>query len=187
MSTYDHLRERLSLTEKTSSVKMKSAVRTHVPGVVVGIAKDGRVLIFLSTDYDGKGTLTGKYLDISKHGEDAFHLLSQEYDDAAMKKLGFSKKTQQQLIAKAKAWRDKAAYEDVSDYDYLRESLNLTERAPSQSKLEGACASLIHYAKKLKASSKADDDVAGKAAIKAILDLTEKARTAARDLWAIDV
>ena len=69
--------------------KIKSAVRTNIPGLTVGIAEDRRTLLFASKDYDNKGTLAGNFLDVT-FIHDAFWVLGYGIVvDRTVNRLGF--------------------------------------------------------------------------------------------------
>jgi len=89
-------------------IKIRSAVRTLVDGVVVGIPAEGRrLLIFRQEDYYPGGILRGGYDDVSSiAGEDGFHLLSQSYDDQALKMLGHTRAEVDKLMDRARRFSD---------------------------------------------------------------------------------
>lgn len=72
-------------------MRVVSAVKSRVRGVDVGITKDDKVIAFYSKDYDNKGNVKGKYLDMPFiRGVSAFYLSYCNYDKQTLNKLGYS-------------------------------------------------------------------------------------------------
>ena len=71
-------------------LKLKSAVKSLVSGVGVGVSQRGnRVVIFSLDDYDGRGTLIGPFVDISRiDGSNGFYLAAYNYDSDALANIG---------------------------------------------------------------------------------------------------
>ena len=81
------------------ATKIKSATRSHVKGVTVGLTPDNRVLAFRSKNYDGRGTLTGDAVDITKiAGKGGFYLASMTYDSDRLKELGWTRAQQAKVM-----------------------------------------------------------------------------------------
>lgn len=91
-------KELLSSDEITAQTK--SAVKSLVRGVNVGITKDGKhVIAFLSKDYDNKGNVRGPFVDITKiAGKDGFYMAAYEYDEDALKELGYETRDRDNVL-----------------------------------------------------------------------------------------
>lgn len=94
------------------SVKVKSAVQSNVPGIVVGLTPNKKVLIFRKNDYDSKGKVTGPVEDVTQVAEeDGFYLLSFSYDDEELAELGHHRREVRELETRAKRFLRKTAKE----------------------------------------------------------------------------
>jgi hypothetical protein len=84
------------------SIKIKSASKSLVKGITVGMTGDDKVVIFKSQNYDNKGNVSGEYVDVTSiAGKDGFSMLSNNYSDEVMKKLGFSLDSKRKLLGRA--------------------------------------------------------------------------------------
>ena len=68
--------------------KVKSAVRTHVPGVGIAVTPGEKTVLYLTKDYDNRGTISGKVKDVSSLHPIVSSLASDRYSDAALQELG---------------------------------------------------------------------------------------------------
>ncbi len=92
----------------SEEVKVKTATRSLIKGVTVGITADKRLVIFMGKDYDNKGNIEGPFEDVTKiMGTDGYYLLSNTYTEESMQKLSFKEADQKTLLNIAKSFAKK--------------------------------------------------------------------------------
>lgn len=108
MLAYELVEIAKRLTAEDAKAMVKSAVKSLIPKVTVGITPQNKVIIFMSRDYDNKGKVTGPFEDVTKiGGKDGFYMLSTVYDDASLDELGYDKKDVKKLLSRAKRFASK--------------------------------------------------------------------------------